>query len=145
TSDPPLRGPSRIRRRVHAWQPGHPRGKRPIGLALHNDGVVSHSPASFRILAASPVPTSFFVCTASVMIRPVFGWMSCRWLPLPVLASTNPAALRRRINSPHVTTVSITERLVSLEVSSTLLPAPGGHAAAALRTRLCPARVGWSQ
>lgn len=61
----------------------------------------------------SPVPTSYFVCTANVMICPVFGWTSCRWLPLPVLASTNPAAFNRRISSPHVTQFSITERLVS--------------------------------
>ena len=101
--DPPLRGTGRISSRVDAGQAGHPRGERPVRLVFDNNGVVSHNPASFRILVASPVPTSFFVCTAIVMICPVFGWTSYRWLPLPVLASTNPAAFNRRISSPHVT------------------------------------------
>ncbi len=102
--DAPLRGAGRVGGGIDSRQTRYPGAERPVRLTFDDNRIVlGHSPASFRILAVSPVPTSFLVCTAIVMTCPVFEWTSCRWLPLPVLASTNPAAFNRRTSSPHVT------------------------------------------
>src|SRR5438552_7001435 len=88
---------------VHTRQTRGPRAEGAVALALDDDGeILCHSPASFRMRRARPVPTSFLVWTDTVITRPS-GCTNWRWLPLPVRRSTKPAALRRRMSSPHVT------------------------------------------
>ncbi len=91
--DRALRSRKRISRRVDARESSHPRAPRAIRFVLdHDRRVLGHSPASFKMRCARPVPTSFLVCTDTVMTFSVVGWMNWRWLPFPTRCSTKPAS-----------------------------------------------------
>ena len=76
-SDGALCGCGGVGGRIHARQSGHPGAEGAIALALYDHRIVlDHSPASFMMRCASPVPTSLLVCTETVITLFVSGCTS---------------------------------------------------------------------
>jgi hypothetical protein len=84
-ADSPGGSPFRVRRGEHARETHDVGTYASIRLVFeYNRKVTGHGyddpfmPASFKIRFKSPIPTSFFVCTAMVTTRFVDGFQNCR-------------------------------------------------------------------